>query len=298
MGAAGSGCAKMRIMVRTMLLAITGLAWALMMAALVQNEVIPYFEYQASPTYRSLLREKPSREFSVRTIHLGSDVVGQSRTMIYPGPDDSRHVFTEFDMSLSGLLSMMGMKRQLNSAVDRISIVSKQTINSSFQLESFKMNGQVMLPIHVEGKRVGNVMKVDYVMASMKGSSELPFEKMAMLGGSYTPLQGVGKPVVGKKWKLQTLDIDLFSGKPKFVTVFARIEAKETIVYLGRNIEAYRIEFRKDVNKELPLSRLWVDEEGDVLIEEMQVFNLSCRVVLEKKERASQEQVQRFVGQR
>lgn len=281
-----------------MLLAITGLAWALMMAALVQNEVIPYFEYQASPTYRSFLKERPSREYSIRTVYLGSEPVGQSRSMIYPGPHESRYVFTEFDMSLAGLLNMMGMKKQLNSAVDRVSIVSKQTINAAYQLEAFTMKGQVMLPINVEGKREGDQMKVSYNVASMKGVTELPFERMAMLGGSYTPLQGIGKPVVGKKWKLQTLDIDVFSGKPRFVTVFARIEAKETTSYQGRNIEAYRIEFRKDLNKELPLSRMWVDEEGEVLIEEMQVFNLSCRVVLEKKESATPDQVTRFVGSR
>jgi hypothetical protein len=281
-----------------MLLGITGLTWALMMAALVQNEVIPYFEYQASPTYRSFLKERPTREFSLRTVYLGSEAVGQSRTMIYPGPHESRQVFTEFDMSMAGLLTMMGMKKQLNSAVDRISIVSRQSINAAYQLEWFKMSGQVMLPIKVEGRREGNLMKVTYDVASMKGETDLPFERMAMLGGSYTPLQGVGKPSVGKKWKLQTLDVEVFSGKPKFVTVFARIEAKETIVYQGRNIEAYRIEFRKDLNKELPISRLWVDEDGEVLIEEMQVFNLSCRVVLEKKEPATPEQVSRFVGQR
>jgi hypothetical protein len=283
-------------MVRTLALAVTGLSWAVMMSALVQNEVIPYFEYQAQPSYRTLLKDRPTREYYMRTIYMGNDLVGHSRTMVYPALNNTQQIMTRYEMSLSGLLQMMGMNKSLENAVDKISLVSRQSINAAYQLESFTMKGKVLLEVSVDGRRDGDQMKIHYNVANIKGTADLPFEKMSMMGGAYTPVQAIGKPAVGKQWKLQTLDVDIFSGKPRFVTVFARIEDKETIVYQGKKVEAFRIEFRKELKKELPLSRLWVDHTGEVLVEEVNVFNLSCRIVLEKKELATPEQVAQFVG--
>jgi hypothetical protein len=280
---------------RNLLLAVSGLAWVAMMYHLCRSEVLPYFEYRSTPTYHSVLRNRVDRQIVRRSIHMGQEAVGESVTAFAPGPRETRRIVTRFEMSLEGLLKMMGMGNQLSAAVDRVSVVSEQRIGAGYRLDSFLMKGQILVPVEIEGIREGDQMRISYHVATMQGESVLPFDHSAMLGGGYTPLQGIGRPQIGKRWKLQSLDPNVFMGKPKLVTIFARIEDVETIEVLGKRVQAYRIEFRKDLNKELPLSRMWVDEEGEVLLEEMQVFNLQCRIVLEEKREATAKEIEEFL---
>jgi hypothetical protein len=262
-----------------------------MMALLVQQEVIPYFEYQSIPTYRGLLKDRPVRELVRRSIYLGGEVVGEAQTVIYPGTNDGRNIYTEFDMSLSGILKMLKMDARLLGATDRISLISRQRLNASYRLDGFDINGRVLVPVHAQGERQEDVMKVSYELAMVKGKAEIPFEKTSMMTSEFSPMLGVGKPSVGKRWKLQTLQMDILSGRPSFMTIYARIEDRELIDYKGKKVPAYRVEFRKEIGKELPLSRLWVDEEGEVLVEEQKIFALSCRIVLEERTALTPEQV-------
>jgi hypothetical protein len=99
----------------------------------------------------------------------------------------------------------------------------------------------------------------------------------------YNPLEGIGKPQVGKRWKIQTLDVDVFAGRPKLSAVFAQIAEREAVEHRGNKVSAYRVDVYKALDGSPPLSQVWINEEGEVLIEQMKVYNLSCRIVLVEK---------------
>jgi hypothetical protein len=282
---------------RALVLAVTGIFWAYMMSEMLQREIVPYFEYQASPSYRTMLRERAQRELVRRTIRIGTEHIGEAVTVIYPGPGGGTHQFTDLKLSLRGMLPMLRLDQKLPQALDKISIQTRVFIDVAFQLESFSSSGDLLVPVQIEGRRQGDVVQITYQIDRVRGSVELPFDKLSMLAGLSSPMEGVGKPALGKRWKIQTLDVELWSAKPRMTTVFAQIVEREYMDHKGKKVLAFRIDVRRKLDDGRPLSQVWVDDQGEVIVEQMDVLGrIPCTIELEEKRSLTAGEVSEWVS--
>ena len=71
---------------RTPVLILGGAAWTVMMTLLVQREVLPYFEFQAPPSYHTWLAGKEQAEATRYRIYREDRLEGRMETLLRPRP--------------------------------------------------------------------------------------------------------------------------------------------------------------------------------------------------------------------
>lgn len=265
---------------RLALLGLTGIVWALMMAVLFNREVLPYFEYHASPSYRTLLKEKPSHELTRKVLYLGSQRAGESILVVYPGSRGCTFISSNFSLSLKGLERLRGLDR-LEGLETTITMRSTVRVDPNFELEWLQAEGRMLWPVEIKAERVAQRLRTAVRFAGREHREEVELPPNALMASDFLPLASVGRPREGKKWRFQLIQPDL--GGVKFVTVYAQIMEKEPKLYKGKVIPLFRVEVRKDPAKELAMYRMWVDDEGEVLIEEMTLLTMPYTAVLEEK---------------
>ncbi|MBI2933058.1 MAG: hypothetical protein HYY16_15550 [Planctomycetes bacterium] len=258
---------------RAAFLLVTGVFWAVMMAALVKREVLPFFEYETAPSYRTMLRGLEQPQMERRAVYLGGERRGQAETVTEPRSNGHFRARSRMDLKVdAGPLGAMPLRLR-----------TEVNIDPAYQLSDFSLVTEVLgAPIRVSGVRRGEKLLINYGTPLAKGMpSEIDFPRDMTLSDSFLPYAGGVKLSVGKKWRIQMLDMAL-SGV-QTVTAFARVERQETIKWRGADVPTVVVEIRRRENSELPWQTLWVDEKGVVIMEQMTFDRLLYSIVLEEK---------------
>lgn len=266
---------------------VTGVVWALMMAALVSREVIPYLEYQGAPTYRAIVPTSRRCELIRRGIYEGpTDRIGESTTLLFPADRGAMEIVTKFQMAMSRIPQLGRIE---------VSMRSDLRIDATYQLESFRFGGRVLLPIQVEGRREEERLRYTASFGGIQREGSLPFERGMTLAGSTLPQHAIGRPRPGMRWTPHMIDFDLTQGL-KISKIYASIvDETSTIVLQGREISCHQIQFRRDPTKELYFAQLWVDDNGNVLREQFEAFGYPYRIDLEERREISPEETARLM---
>lgn len=258
-----------------------------MMALLFEREIRPYFEYRQPPSYRTFLRKKTEPEMELRSIFFGKERVGQAERLLEPQGGAGHRLRSRVQMDLRSLLPL---------AVEgdtRIGLASEVSVDGEGRLCRFESRGGLRgLNFTVRGIREGKKLKVAYDVVLFSGEQEVEFPPDAMLSDYFLPFEGGGGLAEGKKWKSRMLDLDnLISLKGKreltFTEVYAVVVGREVVRALGHDRYAFKVEVRKEPTQALPSYTLWVDEEGFVLRQEMKIYRLACRILLEERGRVA-----------
>jgi len=258
-----------------------------MMAALVNREVIPYLEYQAAPSYRSLVQSGPRYEYVRRGIFEGMTRIGESQTLVYPGERAGTYVVTRFQMS---------MRNVPRVGVIEVDIRSEILIDASYQIDQFWFKGKVALfPIEAKGRRVGDTLAFTVSFGDVQREGAIPFEKGMTLAGSMLPQHAMGRPRRGMKWAPTMVDFDIAQGL-KIVKIFASIaDERATIDFRGQKVECFQVEFRREPTKETHFALLWVDDSGTVLREQFEMLGYPYKIDLEERRELSPEETARLI---
>jgi hypothetical protein len=271
--------------VRKLFFLVTGTFWAVMMASLVRMEILPYLEYQEPPSYRTLLQGRREAELLRRTVWLGRTCIGSIDTLTQPLPNGAYTIHTRSDIDVAPMLEEP-LRRQI--ADGRLRLLSMFTVDPAFQLDGFQMDGRFMIPFTVQGTRLGPKLTVQYDLVLARGQRTVDYPRDAVLADSLNPHLGGGRLSIGKRWKIQMVDLGALVSplqNPQEVTfkpVYATVEERESILWQGRQTPTMRVDIRRTPTEELPSFRLWVDEAGKVLVEEMVMLQFPLRVVLEE----------------
>ncbi len=274
-------------MPRALVLLVTGAVWALMMAALVTRELVPYLEYQTAPSYRSLIQAGPRYEYVRRGIFEGPTRIGESQTLVHPGERAGTYVVTRFQMS---------MRNVPRIGVIDVDLRSEILIDASYQIDTFRFKGRVsVFPIEAEGRRVGDSLAFTVSFGDVKREGAIPFEKGMTLAGSMLPQHSMGRPRRGMKWAPTMVDFDIAQGL-KIVKIFASVaEERVAIDFRGQKVECYQVEFRREPTKELHFALLWVDDSGTVLREQFEMFGYPYNIDLEERRELSPEETAKLI---
>src|SRR6185503_3252387 len=133
-------------MTRTLILLGSGLFWTLMMAALVRREVLPYFRYQAPPSYRGYLENQRHAEIVRAEITLAGKAAGWVESVSLPQPDGTRKLRStvKFDASIP-------VGRTGTTQIP-VASYSEYVIDSQYQLTGFTMKMKSIAEIHIRGR--------------------------------------------------------------------------------------------------------------------------------------------------
>ncbi len=243
---------------RTWILFLTGTGWAVMMSLLVQREVLPYFEFQAPPSYRTWLAKKDRAEATRYRIYQADHNVGQMETLVLPNEDGSAHMESRLQFQ------MMGQEIVMSTEVE---------IDQGQQLKSFQMNGKfATLPIWIQATRFGRKLKVAYNLSFLKkGKEEIDFPRDTMLTGGFMPVLDGGNLDVGKKWRVKSLPIGEMLGGQNMGAfassdLYATVEARREIRFQGKDLPAYEVVIRKGPAEDARIShRIFIGEDGTPL---------------------------------
>jgi hypothetical protein len=260
-------------MTRAAVLLATGTFWAVMMTALVKREILPFFEYQSPPSYRTMFRDRRDPELERRTIYMGAEKRGTVESIFEPLRNGHYRTRTKFELKLR--------VPKLNELP--MTLYTEVNVDPAFQLSDFTIRTDIVgMPMRVGGMRRGDKLMMNYGSRVMKGMpSEIDFPKDMTLSDGFTPYGGGAKLAVGKKWLVQTMDVSLTGLTP--VTAFARVERRELKRWQGREVPTHVVEIRKRESDELPSHTVWVGEDGVVLVEQMSFDKLLYTIVLEEK---------------
>lgn len=272
----------------------TGAVWAVMMSALLKREVLPYFAYQAPPTYRGLLQTRVEPERTRAAIHLGRDKRGAIDTLIEPQMDGSfrwRSV-AEFEAAVP----TPGRTELLNVPV---SFRSEVVIDATYQLARFRWDLRSFFHGWVRGRRTGNRLRIEYEVEAMGsrlagGAQEMDFPEDTMVGDVFQPYLGGGRLYVGKKWKIAT--IELHHTGFRLGTLYAAVTAREVFRVRFRDLIGFRVEVRRKPSDEvLPALILHCQEDGTAVKQKVTFENLEYVVTVEEKKSLGPEEVAEWI---
>jgi hypothetical protein len=243
-------------------LLLSGCFWAVMMFLLFEREIRPYFEYQQSPTYKTLLREMKDAVLERRSISFGQERIGEAETLFEPQVSGGHRMTTRLSMRMA---PMMPMKDD-----DRTFMGSTLTVDDRYQLASFEINAWLRgIRVTASGERQDEKLRVSYNFLLMRGEQVMDFPRDATLADSFLPYQGGGALGVGKKWKMRILDLDnLISVKGQqlsFTEMYAAVVAREPVPEREGAPEAFKVEVRENPNDEIEKYSFWVDDQGVVI---------------------------------
>lgn len=272
---------------RTPVLILGGAAWTVMMTLLVQREVLPYFEFQAPPSYHTWLAGKEQAEATRYRIYREDRLEGRMETLLRPRPGG------EARMESRIRFEMMGQEFFMASDVE---------IDRTHQLKSFRLNGKLAgLPLRIQATRFGRRLKVSYSLAFLKkGKEEIDFPKDMMLTGGFMPVLDGGQLEVGKKWRVKSLPIGEMIGAGKMgglasSDLYATVEARKEIRFQGRDLPAYEVVLRKGPTEDARIShRIFIGDDGTPLLTIFHAGGAGYQIRLDRVEKLSPEEAENW----
>ncbi len=281
-------------MMRNAWLLGSGCLWAAMMYLLFDAEIRPYFEYQRPPSYRTMLRDRTQPEVQRRSVIFSRDRIGEAETLIVPLAGGGYSMATRMTMRMRPFGAPPGLD-------DRVSMTNEVRVDQGFQLSGFTMTGRMIgMPLSITGQRRKDRLNVEYSFLTVKDKADFEFPMDATLSDDFLPFQGGAKLSEGKKWKMKMLDaenmISLNTSKKLALTeLYVNVIEKEKIQAMGREIQAWKIEVRKDLTKEVPAYTAWVDEAGIVVRQVKMINKIPVEILLEERRTLTSREAESYV---
>lgn len=232
---------------------IVSLAWLLSMTALIQRDVLPFWQAQDPPS-----QPIPPGTFQVAIHTEGGHRVGT--TWLESNPSSINAVVRSMTrLNVGAVSKVLPMFSDLFLKTD-LTYGQDATLDGFvFKLDTAALSA-VVTAVRYEQEyackaRIGNIVK------TMSFDSELS----KYLGDSLRPFTHLKGLHVGQSWRLRLLDpLALLKGKTlEFSTQLVTVTKRETIEHRSRPIECYRIETDGTV--------AWADDSGRVVRQEIQI---------------------------
>lgn len=266
----------------TLTLLASAIFWGVMTFLLVRREIIPYFAYEDTPSYRSVFDAAELPEVRQYKILFGQKEIGNVETRLRTRPDLGS------DLPFFQLETRMRIDLGLAAAgIGGESVIaSTLVIDPGYQLHSFRSVGRILAHrMRIEGKRDD-----DKLSLTIKGfgaddiHEEVDWPRNATIADSFLPVQGGSKLDIGKKWKPYILDFDFLRGGVKRVPMFASVEEKERITVDEKEYDAYRIDIKRSYAPDaLPEFRAWVLRDGTVIRQTLTIGLFNVELNLTKR---------------
>jgi hypothetical protein len=276
-------------------LLLSGSLWAVMMFFLFQQEIRPYFEYQAPPSYRQSVGRVSRPEVQKRAVFLGRERIGDAESLVDPTAPGGPLLRSRFLMHLKPFGFPV-------PGDDRVYVGSDLHLDAAFELVDVRMQGQWQsIPFQMRGDRQEDRLRVVFELKPLfRMERMVTFPREATLSDSFLPYLGGVKMAEGRKWKMKLFDVEGLasaSGKSDAALVerYAAVTGRDLLELRGREVAAYRIEVRKEPNDERWAYLVWVDEEGTVLKQQSKLRGLICEIVLEEKRALSSDEARAYV---
>jgi hypothetical protein len=265
-------------MMRILTLGGSALLWGLMMILLVRREVVPYFEYQAPPTYRSYLKGVQGPLLSTADILAAGTKVGSVETLMYG--DGNWTILTRLQMKAraSGLHKGSGDEIQ-------VGIKSRSYVDAFYRLYLATYDIRLSIAqITLRASREKDVLVATYefLVGGRRvagGTQKIEFPPDGMIGDLFQPFPGGGPLHVGKKWKIPTLSPDLTGFRVS--SLYAAVTEHQRVEWNGQMIDALRVEIRTEPTEEKrPKYVVLCREDGLALIQQFTYENLLYEIVV------------------
>jgi hypothetical protein len=271
-------------MTRFFILGASGLLWVLMMVALVRQEVLPYFEYQAPPSYRDILKDLRVAELTREEIQAAGVRVGDIESMAERLFDGTSRIRTRASMEAR----ILGMGEKSTDKFT-VRLKSETLVDALYRLQVTSCRIDLGFGVaSIQGTRNGNLLNAKLelaqgkrILGAMKQTIELP--KEGMIGDLFQPFPGGGSLYVGKKWKIPTMTADLAG--PKLGWLYAAVTERETILWNDQPVETLRVEIRTEPTEEKrPTHISWCRADGIALKQQFTFQSLVYEIVFVSRE--------------
>lgn len=181
----------------------------------------------------------------------------------------------------AGTLSMYGTL--LINGVTYIPVIRVETVTEFDQeggLDTFKLDvfGVPMTVIQVRGERHGIYFPCELKLGPVEREVNLDMSASRMIGEAMRPFSFLPLLEVGQSWRMQLLDpiAAVLAQKTEFTSVVARVTAMETITHNGEEVECFVVELSPHE------ARAWVNRQGRVLVQEVQMPGVGRLTVREE----------------
>jgi hypothetical protein len=246
------------------------LLWVTAMVSLVVRDVLPGWTAQDPPPITGdhfKLLDEPRQQFGMFN--------GQNRRL---GTAWSDVQVTSGATSVYGTVVLDGL-----TFIPRVRINTTTSFDTTGALETFDMQvlGVLDQKIVVQGERRGIYFPVVMQFGPIRREVNLDFSASRMIGESLRPFGYLPTLRVGQSWRMQILDpvAAVMTGRTDFKSVVATVTGKETIRHPtqeGETVDCFVVETSPT------RSKAWVDANGTVFRQEVEMPGLG-RVVLMKE---------------
>ena len=266
-------------MTRLLILAGTGAAWVLMMTSLFKRDVLPYFQYQAPPSYRDVLANLRVAELTRGEILAAGAKVGEIESMAERMFDGTCRIRTVANLR-ARIPAIAGRK----SEELPLRLKSETLVDILYRLDRTSCDIDLGFGVaSIHGVRDGDQLKVrlkvgrgEQVFGGVSQTLELP--KEGMIGDLFQPFPGGANLFIGKKWKIPTMTADLMG--PKLGWLYAAVTDRERIWWRDEEVETHRVEIRAEPTEEKrPTHISWIRDDGVALKQQFTFESLVYEIV-------------------
>lgn len=224
------------------------IVWIVMLTALVQRDVMPFWRAQDPPS-----AAVPPGDYQVAIVHENGRRLGTSWvTTLRLAETTTVHGMTVID--LTGILPV----------VSRLRLESTLSYDKNDALDEFQFRLDTdVASAKIAGERYDTEFACIAEIGPHKRQMSLDARLSSYLSDSMRPFTHLGGLTVGQSWRLRVLDpMALIRGEePRFNVQLVRVTKRETIEHRGEKIECFRIETER--------TTAWADDTGRVLRQEV-----------------------------
>lgn len=269
-------------MPRILFLTGSGVFWAVVMAALVRREFLPYLEYQAPPTYQSLLQGRKEPSVVSRGAFFGRERIGSMETVTEIDPGGGYLVRSRASLVIPRMQGLPVSRMPME-------VDSEMKIDARYRLSAFHSNFSVAgMKMKAKGKREGADLLVEYSMPLFGETKErIPDfpDDLTLSADQFSPYAGGGRLWVGKKWKVKAIRANL-TGENKVVLTdaYAEVLSRESRVWKEGWVEGHLVQIKWEPDPQherTPDYSLFVDDGGRILEQSMKFHDRLLMFILE-----------------
>lgn len=276
-------------MTRLLVLGASGALWAVMMVALFRREVLPYFDYQAPPSYRDVLRDLVHAEFTKGEIQAAGVPVGRIESLAERQFDGTCRIRSRATMKARIQGTEVLDEEGRGTTEVPLNLKSDTLVDALYRLQRTWCEIDLGYGVaSIQGVRDGDFLNMKFsvgrgaaVLGGMSQRVEVP--KEGMVGDLFQPFPGGGALFVGKKWKIPTMTADLAG--PRLGWLYAAVTEREKILWMEKSVDTFRVEIRTEPTEEKrPTHISWCRDDGVALKQQFTFQSLVYDIVFVSKE--------------
>lgn len=231
---------------------VVTLVWLLAMAALIQRDVLPFWQAQDPPGHAV-----PTGDFQVAIMNEAGQRVGTTWVQAFRKPNRTVYSTTRLDL---------GTVAKVLSTLGPMFLDSSLTYADGGGLKEFLFQLRTAgLSARVEGFLYGHEYACAATIGGMTRAIALNGELSKYLGDSIRPFSHLEGLRVGQTWRIRLLDpLSLVRNQSlEFSTRLVTVRRRERIQHRGRAVSCFRIETEGAV--------AWADGTGRILRQEVTI---------------------------